>query len=232
MTDVIPTRTRSLRKAFALAVAVPLAASLALPVVAQDNRPERPRMEAGMHGERGDDRGRMERGYRHGEHGRDRDRDHGPRRWHGPAFGERLAMRLAAAENAAGIKTAQLDAWRTFSAALVDFATFQRPSMGPRDADDEMDDEAMAPGDDEPAVTDGGEAAEAPAAPGPGPGASSGMDLLDRLIARAENRAEKAARLKAAKTALEAVLEPGQKQIIQRYLTPHRFGMHGGHGGR
>ncbi|MDR6755964.1 hypothetical protein J2Y48_001254 [Mycoplana sp. BE70] len=212
MTSNIPNRSRRLRNALALAAALPLMVAPALPAHAQDaGHPARAETQSG-------DRDRMERGYRHEAHGRDRDR--GPRRWHGANFAERLATRLAAAETAAGIKTAQLDAWRTFTAALVDFATPQRASMASRDqAGDEgaMKGETLAPTDEQ-------QAAQTPPAEGTASGRAgpSGLDFLDRMIARAETRAEKAEKLKAAKSALEAVLEPGQKEVLERFLLPPR----------
>lgn len=240
MTDVIPTRSGPLRKALVLALALPLASASVLPALAQDAGMQmHHKMGADGGGDRGDDRGRMDRGYRHGDRDMDRgrgmDRDRDFHRWHGPSFAERLAIKLAGAETAAGIKSSQLDAWRTFTAALVDFSTFQRPSMMDRDqagGEDEMDDEAMAPADDQQAAApDATEAAPTAPPPATGPDAApdragrSGMDFLDRLIARAETRAEKAAKLKAAKTQLETVLEPGQREIIERFLMPRGFGM-------
>lgn len=274
ITDTLPTPSRGLRKALVLALALPLALPVtALPALAQEGAPppavaaergpDAAKDEARME-HRGMDRGmdrRMgrgmdddRRGY-HGMHRADRDRRDGDRdrghRWHRQWSGERLAMRLAAAEVAAGIKTAQLDAWRTFTAALVDFATpmpFHGRAGGPGGMDeadggpaggmpmegmtaDDMPAEGqqMAPGDAAGAQPPAAGADDQLTRPG-GPrlgGRPSGMDLLDRLIMRVEDRAAKAERLKTAKTALEAVLEPGQRQIIERYLTPKR-----GHGER
>lgn len=235
MTDVIPTRPKQFRKVLVLALALPLAVATGLAALAQDTeRPMQtgmmqpgmmqpgmmqPVIEVGMHGERDNDR--MDRGYRQGE----RERERGPRRWHGAFFGERLAMRLAAAEIAAGIKVAQLDAWRTFTAAFVDFAT-PMPPRGGMMVDDES---AMTEGEEAETAPDGEEAQTPPAADQQPAGADradrSGFDVLDRMIARVESRAEKAEKLKAAKSALEAVLEPGQKETIARFLMPsRRFG--------
>lgn len=239
MTDLNPTHSQKFRKALALALALPLVAAPVLPALAQESgapiqpgmmhsgmmQPNmmqsgmmQPGMQAGMHGERHGDR--MDRGYRHGEHGRDRDR--GPRRWYGAVFGERLAMRLAAAETAAGIKTAQLDVWRTFTAALVDFAT----PMPPRRGGMMMDDESMMMQGEETDADPGSDEAQTPTgdqqAAGGDRGAQGGFDMLDRMIARVENRAEKAEKLKTAKSALEAVLQPGQKETIARFLMPQR----------
>lgn len=232
MTDLNPTHSQKFRKALVLALALPLVAAPVLPALAQDSgAPMQPgmmhsgmmqpnmmqsgMMQGGMHGERDGDR--MDRGYRHG--GRDRDR--GPRRWPGAVFGERLAMRLAAAETAAGIKTAQLDAWRTFTAALVDFAT-PMPRGGMM-----MDDESMMMQGEETDADTGSDEAQTPPAADQQPAggdraAQGGFDMLDRMIARIEGRAQKAEKLKAAKTAMEAVLQPGQKETIARFLMPQR----------
>lgn len=276
ITDTLQTRSRALRKALVLALALPLALPMAgaLPAMAQDGgsppavtgergqdaSKREARMDRG-HMDRGMDRDR--RGYRHdrdGDGDRDRDRGH---RWHHQWSGERLATRLAAAEVAAGIKTAQLDAWRSFTAALVDFATPMphrgRPG-GPGTMDDDaaggpgegmpmegqMDDmsagdvpagQQAAPGDAagaqppasgaQPPASGTAEQVTRPDGPRLGRGRPSGFDFLDRVILRVEDRAAKAERLKTAKSALEAVLEPGQREIIERYLTPKR-----GHGKR
>ncbi|WP_097135906.1 hypothetical protein [Rhizobium subbaraonis] len=238
MTDVTSTPSRRLRKALVIALALPLAAATALPSLAQEGDMS-PMPGVAASGDRGPDRARPDRdrpdgdragrGY-HGQHmmmgerGGDRDRDRGQRRWHHREWsGERLAMRLAAAETAAGIKSAQLDAWRTFTAALVDFATPSRPGDMPGDA--------QPPAPPPPAGADAG----TPPPPPPGPAGEarqdrmrpSGFDMLDRMIARVENRAEKAEKLKQAKQALQAVLEPGQKETIERMLMPNR-GKHRG----
>ena len=263
ITDIHQTRSGGLRKALVLALALPLALPMAgagaLPALAQDARPppavsgereqdmskREARMDRG-HSDRGMDRGGMDhdrRGYRHDRDGdRDRVRAH---RWHHQWSGERLATRLAAAEVAAGIKTSQLDAWRSFTAALVDFATPMphrgRPGGpgGPGEGmpmEDRMDDtstgdtpavgQQAAPGDagDAPAAGTG-EQVTRPDSPRLGRSRPSGFDFLDRVILRVEDRAAKAERLKTAKSELEAVLEPGQREIIERYLTPKR-----GHG--
>ncbi|MFD1327590.1 hypothetical protein [Mycoplana ramosa] len=223
MTDLNPPHSYKVRTTLVLALALPLVATAALPALAQDaGQPMQPGMmhpgmAAGMHGEHGDDR--MDRGYRHGEYRHDRDR--GPRRWHGARVGEWLAMRLAAAETAAGIKTAQLDAWRTFTAAFVDFATPMPARAGMMTDDESMmmegEEADVAPGSDEAQTPTGDQQAA-----GGDRAAQGGFDMLDRMIARVENRAQKAEKLKAAKTALEAVLEPGQKETITRFLMPRR----------
>lgn len=238
MTDVTSTPSRRLRTALVVALALPLAAATALPSLAQegdappmpgvaasgDRGPDRDRPDRAMPDRDRPDRDRAGRGY-HGQHmmmgdrGGDRDRDRGQRRWHHRQWsGERLAMRLAAAETAAGIKSAQLDAWRTFTAALVDFATPSRP--GGMTGDVQSSAPPPPPGAD----------AGTPPPPPPGPAGEarpdrmrpSGFDMLDRMIARVENRAEKAETLKQAKQALEAVLEPGQRVTIERMLMPRR----------
>ncbi|MBD9371502.1 hypothetical protein IB238_02455 [Rhizobium sp. ARZ01] len=232
MTDVIPPRSKKIRKGLVLTLALPLAVATGLAALAQDTeRPTQPGMmqpgmmqsgmEAGMHGERDGDR--MDRGYHHGDHGRDRDR--GPRRWQAGILGERLAIRLAAAETAAGIKVGQLDAWRTFTAAFVDFAT-PMPLRGGM----MMDDEPAMTESEAAEVAPGSEEAQTPPAADQQPAGTDradrgGFDMLDRMIARVENRAQKAEKLKAAKSALEGVLEPGQKETIARFLMPpRRFG--------
>lgn len=252
ISNINPIRSTGVRKALVLALALPLATAGVLPALAQedtgpsavttsDRGPDRDRMDRDR-AERGD---RLARGWdRH--HGRDR--DGGDRRWHREWSGERLAMRLAAAETAAGIKTAQLDAWRTFTAALVDFAT---PTRGRHGAGGAMEEDAAggmppegappAPAPDN-AAPPFGDAASAPPPPppgdamsagrpdrafrpgGPGAGRPSGLDMLDRMIMRVEDRAAKAEALKTAKADLETVLEPGQREIIERYLTPKRHG--------
>lgn len=252
MTDLNPTHSQKFRTALVLALALPLVATPVLPALAQESgAPMQPGMmqpgmmqpnmmqpnmmqpgmmqpnmmqsgmmqsgmQAGMHGERDGDR--MDRGYHHGER---RDSDRGSRRWHGAVFGERLAMRLAAAETAAGIKTAQLDAWRTFTAALVDLAT-PMPRGGMM-----MGDESMMMEGEETDAGPAGDEAQAPPATDQQPAgtdraAQGGFDMLDRMIARVEMRGQKAEKLKAAKTAMEAVLEPGQKETIARFLMPQR----------
>ena len=127
-TKSLATRTLSIRRPLlALALVLPVAAGGFMPAFAQDDRgDDRPtRMEE--RAERG------ERGFRPPmAHERDRGR-HDGRHWsrHGrPPISHFVAMKLAAAEQAVGIKSAQLDAWRTFSAALVDFTTFGPPPRG------------------------------------------------------------------------------------------------------
>ena len=165
-------------------------------------------------------------------------RHHGMR--HGrPPFSDFVAMKLAAAEQAAGIKSAQLDAWRTFSAALVDFTTFERPPRGPAGAEERPDGAPeAAPGDAAPDgivddgtepddATDGNAEAETERR---GPRGRhmrerSGFDMLDRVIAMSEQRAEKAATLKTALADLEAVLEPEQREKLDKLLLPPKHMM-------
>ncbi|MCF3642620.1 hypothetical protein LXM94_21850 [Rhizobium sp. TRM95111] len=225
--------------ALALALALPLAAGVSAPAGARDGGEDGPRIERRHDGDRGD---------RHGPRDRmdgDRMGPHRMGRFHRPPLAEMVAMKLAAAEQAAGIKTAQLDAWRTFSAALVDFVTMGRPGMGdPGMGDPDMgdlkmgdpkmgppgagqDDEAAAP-DAAEAVPDGAAEATPPAgdeARMPGDGRRrdrSAFDMLDRMIARSEARAEKAAALKTALADLEAVLEPAQREKLDTLMLPGR----------
>lgn len=230
MSDVIQTRSRALRTTFALALALALPLAAAAPAHAQDSGPpERPNAQGGDPMGRDQNRDGMERNHMNAP-GWQRDR---AARWHGRLRGEWLAIRLAGAEQAAGIKTGQLDAWRTFTAALIDFVTPMplRPGDTAADAAEEEMMGQGAPGPDQ-AETPPGAAEQAPPdmtgqqAPMQGPGGAprpDGMrssDILDRIIARAEDRAVKAERLKAAKAQLEGVLEPGQREALERFMMP------------
>ena len=127
-TKTLANRTNPIRRPLmALALILPVAAGGFTPAFAE--APADKTME--QRAERG------ERGFRPPmAHDREMRRHHMGRHHgmrHGrPPFSDFVAMKLAAAEQAAGIKSAQLDAWRTFSAALVDFTTFERPPRGPR----------------------------------------------------------------------------------------------------
>ncbi|PTM98629.1 hypothetical protein C7449_101294 [Mycoplana dimorpha] len=236
ISDVIQNRSRALRTTFALALALalPLAAVPPLAHAQDSGPPERPNVQGGDPMGRDQNRDGMERSHMNAP-GWQRDR---AARWHGRLRGEWLAIRLAGAEQAAGIKTGQLDAWRTFTAALIDFVTPMplRPGEAAADAAEEEMMEQGASGPDQ-AETPPGAAEQAPPdmtgqqAPMQGSGGAprpDGMrssDILDRIIARAEDRAVKAERLKAAKAQLEAVLEPGQRETLERFMMPpHRMG--------
>lgn len=134
---------------------------------------------------------------------------------HRQPLGLRIAERLAQTETYVGITSAQLDLWRAYSTALIDF--FERPARdrgpgGPRPS-------AAPP----PAAQ--GEAGAAPAEAAP-------VLFAERLADRAIERAERATALKTALDALRAELSPEQLDRLaraERAFDPHR-GLH--HSGR
>ncbi|QRM54703.1 Spy/CpxP family protein refolding chaperone [Sinorhizobium sp. BG8] len=252
MTNLVKDTQRRFRAGLALAIILPLTAAVTIPAIAQDRDQPPGAMEDRIQpdADRADGRDMPPR-----FHMRDRDRDgdrdmrplmwhdmardmgprHGPRR--GPPMAEMIAIKLAAAEQAAGIKSSQLDAWRTFSAALIDFMQPSRPDMPPADAPDDAADAAPDAAPDAGQQPPAGGADQATADDAQRPGDRPGRDgdrrgfrdmnafeLLDRLVARAESRAEKAEKLKAALTQLQAVLEPEQKAKLEKLLLPpHHF---------
>lgn len=167
-----------------------------------------------MRGDR-DMRGKRHmRGYREGrEHGKWHKRDRGER--HGRHHGERrggpmqLAARLSAVETYVGIRSDQLDAWRGYTTALIDF--FDRP--GPRVRGGQG--RPMAPGD---------------------AGAQGDRPLMAEMMAdRAIARAAKAETLKQAVQALRDVLTPDQLEKLAQAERMgrghHRGGPERGHRG-
>ncbi|MFD1704003.1 hypothetical protein ACFSCV_13440 [Methylopila henanensis] len=137
---------------------------------------------------------------------------HGPRHGHGPMhkarrkgedFALKLAGRLAAAEVAIGVRGDQLDTWRAFTAAAVDFVKPPRPA-GPRPGPD---------GDER------------------GPDRPRGvLDFADRMADRTIERAEKAKTLKAAAEALRQKLTPEQIAQLDSMPLGPRHGERGRHG--
>lgn len=118
--------------------------------------------------------------------------DHRPGHRHG-AFGPalHLAARLAAAETYIGVTSAQLDAWRTYAATLIDLVdrpTFDREPDGPR----RERPDGLPPAEGSPR-----QPADAPL-------------FTERLADRAIERGEKANALKAAAAALRTALAPEQ----------------------
>ena len=194
-----------------------------------------PRGGPGNHGFWGDHHG--ERGPMGPHHG-----------MHGMFSPARLAVALSAMETGSGIRPDQMDAWRSFTGALIAFAEASEPpfgGMGPGGF--RMMPNAGATG---PAGMPGGpgmmgEDATAadqetgPAANGPaGPGASlPGFRILDRITDRAIARGEKAQELKQALANVESALTPQQVQqargLMRSMMRDMRamHDMHHGHEG-
>jgi hypothetical protein len=135
--------------------------------------------------------------------GHDREGDRRPDRAgpDGPAHGSlqpglHLAARLSAAETYVGITSAQLDVWRTYSAALIDLLDHPERDRGPDGPRRER------PAGPPPA--DGAPAQPATAQPANAP------FFTERLAALAIKRGEKAETLKTAISALRAALTPEQ----------------------
>ncbi|TPW27767.1 hypothetical protein [Pararhizobium mangrovi] len=78
-------------------------------------------------------------------------------------FQMKLAGKLAAVETAIGVRSDQLDAWRAFTSALVDF-------VGPPDFGDMAGDTDNGPGGPGPDMTDGSNSGPMDAGPQGGPG--------------------------------------------------------------
>ncbi|GLK56142.1 hypothetical protein GCM10008170_21610 [Methylopila capsulata] len=142
----------------------------------------------------------MDRAHAHGPR-----HERGPRHWqrgeHRQRFAMKLAERLAAAEVAIGVKSDQLDTWRAFTAAAVDFVT-PPERRGPKpDA----------------------QAGEQTATPSRGV-----LGMADRMADRAIERAEKGKALKAATDALRQKLTPEQLAKLDQFALGPRHGPHGG----
>jgi hypothetical protein len=121
------------------------------------------------------------------------------------SFGLKIAARLAQTETYVGITSAQLDVWRAYTSALIDF--FERPA---RD---------RGPGG--PAVAPPPAQGEA----GPAPADTAPALFAERLADRAIARAEKARALKTALDALRAQLTPEQLDRLvkaERAFRPHQ----------
>ncbi|MGI6855991.1 hypothetical protein [Mesorhizobium sp. 1B3] len=150
-------------------------------------------------GPRGCCRGEMPRMGRMGHHGEAHRR--------GPV-GLRIAARLAQTETYVGITSAQLDVWRAYTSALIDF--FERPARDRDEGGPRPSDAPPPPSQDE--------AGPAPADAGP-------ALFADRLADRAIARADKARALKTALDALRAQLTPEQLDRLMkadRAFGPHR----------
>ncbi|MBD8554233.1 hypothetical protein IFT84_06800 [Rhizobium sp. CFBP 8762] len=136
---------------------------------------------------------------KHGKHDRD-DRDgkrkHGPR--HEGMRGDpvmRLAGRLSAMETLIGIRGDQLEAWRNYTSAFIDFADrgMPKPPM--------------------PAPAADGQATQTPPPKPP--------LMAERLADRAIAQAEKAKKLKEVTEALKGVLTPEQLERWEKAERPH-----------
>lgn len=164
-------------------------------------------------GQRGCCRDEARRMGRMGHHGR-------AHRWQPP--GLRIAARLAQIETYVGITSAQLDVWRAYTSALIDFFERSARDRGPG---------GPPPADAPPPPPSQGEPGQAPADAGP-------VLFAERLADRAIARAEKARTLKTSLDALRAQLTPEQLDRLAKAerafgpgRRPHGPG-HPHHGGR
>ena len=159
----------------------------------------------------------------------------------------RLAVALSAMETGIGIRPDQMDAWRSFTSALVAFAEASEPTfggMGPGGFRMMPNADASGPADRPggPGMM-GQDATAADQDTGPdasgdpaGPGASlPGFRILERITDRAIARGEKAQELKQALANVESVLTPQQVQQargLMRSMMRDMRAMHDMHDGR
>lgn len=168
-----------------------------------DRGDHRPRRASDRDGDRAGPRGCC----RHEAHRMGRMGHHGEAHRRRP-IGLRIAARLSQTETYVGITSAQLDAWRAYTSALIDF--FERPAR----------DRPGGPGP----------AAAPPPPPsqgqrGPTPTDAAPALFADHLADRAIARAEKARTLKTALDALRAQLTPEQLDRLakaDRAFRPHQ----------
>jgi len=122
----------------------------------------------------------------------------------------RLAASLAAAETYVGITSAQLDAWRAYSVALIDLVEPPKPDHGAGEPRGERPDGARGERPDGPPTADGSQPSDGPL-------------LAEHLADQAIERGEKANSLKTALAALRGVLAPEQIMKLrasERFLLP------------
>ncbi|MEF2550323.1 hypothetical protein VQ042_02985 [Aurantimonas sp. A2-1-M11] len=234
-----PSNTRGPRRLFRLAGAALLASAAATTAFAQATpAPATPTTAAGSTasesaGQRGDNRRvaehRRERGGKHHRAGRGgRGGPHGMHRMFSPA---KVAGALAAIETGIGVRPDQMESWRAFTSALVDFAdASQPPRMGrgpdgmrmmpnadadPADAaDDEVaEDQATDEtdgSDDTETMSEASDTSEADDAVAGQGGDFGAFRMLDRMADRAIARGDKAETLKSALADLQTTLTPQQ----------------------
>lgn len=138
----------------------------------------------------------------------------GPGQWaagpRGQEFRMRIAERLSAAETLIGIRADQLDAWRSYTSALIDLFAPPAPPAPPVGG-----------------LTPGG-----PAPGGPDAGADRAFAREERMAQRIKDRAAKADALIAAIATLKTKLTPDQLEKLGSITLMPRPPMHPGWGGR
>ncbi|MFD2236890.1 Spy/CpxP family protein refolding chaperone [Aureimonas populi] len=170
-----------------------LAATIALPALAQGQPGGAGEPRPAQAGERAE-RGGAERGGHH-------DRRQGPR---GGASLWNTAEKLTAARTALAITPEQEGAWNDFTAAAIAFVQAGRPGPNPERG-------GPAPQEEEGAEPGARTLTDLPA-----------VRMLDRMIERSTERAEAAQSLRTAVDGLSAVLTPEQVETAERLLSELR----------